>query len=299
MLETRSVLWLRHELTNADPFARFSQHELRAPGLIVFRQRFEEGTFDEALEPEVARGAAWSRARVVLEGEVLARVAGRDVVLRRGGMLACATWSMAPLRGLTATSDVLNVAWLSGGPLGARAPTGDVASLPGAVQAAMDDLARAIGGHERAALGGALRAVISALRALGIDLDEDAATGSAGAVEPADHRFADAIQAVLFPLSARPMAADLGHRLDRSDRHVLRLAQRYFERFHVTVSGWREYVHAMRIGVGMFLASHPRSRTEGVSRTLGFSSPTALCHAFHAAGLPSPQALRRELGAGR
>lgn len=157
----------------------------------------------------------------------------------------------------------------------------------------MAELAGALMGADEQALARAMVAGRNGLRALGVHLDEEAALASARAVDPQHRRFAAALQDVLLPLASRPMTIDLAQRLGLSNRQVVRLANDYFSRFHVTVDGWREYVGGMRLCIGQFLSSHPMARTESISRTLGFSSPTALCHAFQSAGMPSPQAVRR------
>ena len=48
---------------------------------------------------------------------------------------------------------------------------------------------------------------------------------------------------------------------------------------------------ALRDGSAEILAAN----AEDVARALGFRSPTSFCHAFHRAGLPSPQRVQAEL----
>jgi AraC-like DNA-binding protein len=115
----------------------------------------------------------------------------------------------------------------------------------------------------------------------------------AGLLAPtmAERRFARALGASIWPLRARPMIVDLCQALGCSERQVSRIASAYFRRYHLTVRGWRPFVHAFRLGIAVFLASTGRASAEAIAATVGFSSAVALHHAFSAAGLPTPRAL--------
>jgi hypothetical protein len=289
------MLWLTHRQAAHDFDARFVQYELRSPEFVVYRIRLENGAFDETFEPPASRGNDWSRLAVVLAGEVLAYPRGAPVLLGPGSLLIAPRWNDGRLRHLTTTSDVLFIAWRAPGPVGPPPPEGAIARLPASTRAAVADLAGALAGSDARAVHDGAASTRSALRSLGLSLDEEAVLAAARTIEPWHARFGAALEAVLFPLSGKPMAVDLGNQLGLGGRQVVRLANEYFARFHVSVETWSEYVRGMRFSLGLFFASHPSARTESLSRALGFSSPTALCHAFQAAGLPSPQTVRREL----
>ena len=57
---------------------------------------------------------------------------------------------------------------------------------------------------------------------------------------------------------------------------------------------WRSALHQARVLSALRLLSAPGATTERVAKLAGFRSPSALCHTFAVAGLPSPGALARE-----
>ena len=156
----------------------------------------------------------------------------------------------------------------------------------------MIDLARAIAGPEAAARSAA-GDVLDVLRASGAPLERDAIASIARDVPDQAHAFARALERSFGREGEQPMAVDLSRELGVGERQIHRRASDHFRRFHLSVSSWREYVTGIRISVGTFLMSAPDARSESVARYLGYSSPSAFCHALRDHDLPSPQAIQR------
>jgi len=81
--------------------------------------------------------------------------------------------------------------------------------------------------------------------------------------------------------------------LGSNARTVHRRIERIAERYVLPWSHWRSALHHTRIVQAIRWLGAPGATTELVARLTGFRSPTALCHAFAAAGLPSPGTLAR------
>jgi hypothetical protein len=256
--------------------ASLRQDELRGEGLLVLRSRFEGGVIDESLHrPCAMRGATWSRARFVFEGPLHA---GQDV---RAGQLVVTRFG-DPARSLAPSSDWMELVW----PCPTETP--NVSTLSPRSLARARALAAAMEGNDLAVMMGALEGLLADLRAHGLFItapshDERAA------------RFARTLWQRAMELERQPMAVDLASALGVSERHALRQASRYLERFHLSASSWRELMQCLRVEMGTFFMSARNATTEAVSRYLGFASPTGLCHAFQDAGLPSPQVVHHEL----
>jgi hypothetical protein len=276
------VLVLRHRFALPALDVAFAQDELRSEDFVVCSTMFDGGRFDQV--PSLARGrrAQWSKALVVLEGHVLAG----SQIARPGDVVVSRDWDDHRMRALDSRTRYVLVAWKHGH-AGERPVTSDVFRASGASKRAFA-LARDPG-RESA------RELAAELASLGVPVWLDAPR--AALPVPSRHaRFARALQSKLFPLASQPMSVDLERTLGVGPRQIQRLAAEYFERYYVTAVGWRQFVYGMRLEVGVFLASNPRSTTEALADALGFASPTALCHAFHDAGLRSPQSLKHELG---
>jgi len=123
----------------------------------------------------------------------------------------------------------------------------------------------------------------------------------AWATSPLDARIADALSATVFTPGTLATAKVLAAQLGMDEKPTLRAINDYLRRLHLTVRSWQAYATRIRVDLGLFAMSAPGARTEEIARLLGFSSPTAFCHAFTRAGLPSPGAirdiLRRDLAA--
>lgn len=105
-------------------------------------------------------------------------------------------------------------------------------------------------------------------------------------------RVADSVAAVTNELFLSPATVDLTVLLHRPERRVSDAAKAYFEQFHATVASWRDYLHYLRLelGVSAFSAGLGTSTT---ARWLGFRRASSLLHSFAREGLPSPGVLRR------
>lgn len=285
------MLHLHHFFPNPDSSSVFAQHELRAKRFIAIRMTHDGGRHDDAVERAVTRkGSEFSIVQVVLGGSHIVRHGAYEGALDPGDVFVSKDMRAGLLRSLTTHSDLLTLGWHA-----SKAPA--MRDAYGSFRLTSADHARAVRlGEEMAtsdtpAAIARLRDVFAMLRAYGVPTADVPTTQ-----EPtAAHRFANALERTVFPLSARPMAVDLARELGVSERHALRQANTFFETYYASGSTWREYIHAMRVGLGPFFMSHPRARTESVSRLLGFSSPTSFCHALHQAGLPSPTAIQQEL----
>jgi AraC-like DNA-binding protein len=301
------MLYLRHRFAPREVDAEFVQHELRGDGLVVIMSSYAGGRFDERLSfpgpgaaPEKReRGRLappnWSRMRVVLEGGLIFNKDGAEKEARAGDAIIARDWSDFPVRTATRRTRYLYLAWRHG-------QAGDAPSVSELQQGSLADgrgaraleLAEAFDANApRMELLQRASRLLSTLSEVGMCADSVRSAGEG--IRPADERFAAALERSFFPLSDRPMVVDLMKALNLGERQVLRLAADYFERFYVTVGSWRSYVQGMRLELSAFAASSPFATLERVRRAVGFSSPTALCHAFHAAGLLSPQAFQREL----
>lgn len=287
------MLHVHHRLGDPELGATFVQDELRTEDLVIVRTRHEGGLVDDALERAVTtRASEWSMVRFVIEGTLLASRGASAVVLERGQAFASIAWGSVLLRSLTTVSEEVRFAWRTSGRSGELRGCDGLLSLTPSARDAFFRLAWLMKGVDSEAARAAAREVVVALRASGVSLEPNLVKS---AVPAASHEFARALERVLFPMTQQPMAVDLARALGVGERQALRRASDHFSRFHITVSTWREYVHGMRVGLGAFLMSQRRARTEHVSRLLGFGSPTSFCHAFHDAGLPSPLETQRLL----
>ncbi|AUX48741.1 uncharacterized protein SOCE26_102820 [Sorangium cellulosum] len=285
------MLYLRHACEHPSTRQRFVQEELRSAALHLLFLHCDGGTKDEQLEHIPPGIAPRMDLVLVARGRAAVRTPGGAVELREGeGWLSPRLYA-APARSLTAGTSLLHLVWRPGGPAGDGLPTGGLVRVPPSAWSTLRP--GPLGDREGAVRFG--ERLAAQLRSQGIPLAPDAFEAAGASIEPADATFAQALQQVLFPLRARPMAVDLARVLGCSERHALRHASRYFGRYHLSVCTWREYVRGMRLGLGVFFMSHKRSRTDQASALLGFASPVAFCHALKEAGLPSPGAVRDTL----
>ncbi len=144
----------------------------------------------------------------------------------------------------------------------------------------------------------AIRTIFSSLRVQGAPLHD---VDPARLVEPVDPTLAAISRALDRSLSLgeeRPMLVDLEESLGISARHLRRRAGDYLATYQSNALGWRELTHRWRLSTGLALMSARNATTESVAGILGYSSPTAFCRAFAAAGLPSPGAIRSLISAG-
>lgn len=265
----------------------------------MLRHTTSEGTLDDAVLPAPSlRAEPWPVALIVLDGALVTRgqAPGRD--LRAGDVRTFATWDHALRRTLSRHTDALVVAWRSSG----RAARGEPAVTSGRLSPI--DLARARAfaaalSDARSDPGSAAGELLAMLSSSGLPVRPVAR--EAWATSPLDARIADALSATVFTPGTLATAKVLAAQLGMDEKPTLRAINDYLRRLHLTVRSWQAYATRIRVDLGLFAMSAPGARTEEIARLLGFSSPTAFCHAFTRAGLPSPGAirdiLRRDLAA--
>ncbi|MFO0729138.1 MAG: hypothetical protein U1E65_35490 [Myxococcota bacterium] len=287
------MLLLRHQFKLPEIGAAFAQDELRSEELVVCNTVFEGGKFDQVRGLPAGQRHRWSKAVIVLEGHLLARGA----LLRPGDLIISRDWDDYPMRALEERTHYLLLSWRHG-------MAGDRPSSSGVIRdartlAGARSLAQRLRDRQGTLwLQHALGALTRSLAWLGAGINEEAAR-EGPSDDPRHLAVAQALEASLFPLKGQPMVVDFSAALGTGERQTQRLLADYFRRFYVTAPGWRQFVYGMRLEVGVFLASNRRATTEILARALGFASSGALCHAFHRAGLPSPQGVRSALSMGK
>jgi len=299
------VLLLRHDFFPRGLEVEYRQQELRSDELVICRAHSRGGRFDEARGRGSSLRSDWSKVRLILSGHLFARTSNGGVVVGPGDMVVSRGWDDHRWRALDDVTDYVLVGWKHRGPAGDRPRDGGPLRLGGGVDARSGPVAHARalaheldGSGNTAQVMSAVASMLASLATFGLPLSAEAARAVSIGIDPVHQIFADAMQRVVFPLTSRPMAVDFSQALGLSQRQTLRVSNEFFTRFYVTTSRWRDYVSGMRLELGMFFCSSPRSTTEIVSRALGFGAPATLCHAFHSAGLPSPREVRRELRGG-
>lgn len=163
-----------------------------------------------------------------------------------------------------------------------------------------------LGPRERERLSGAARAlegleperacveIVDVLRAAGVPF-ERLTTGDLGlGADETEQALARALGAHLSNLRAHPAIEDLVETLGWSPRLVHRRLAASARRYGVPWEHWRALLHYQRMLSALRLLAAPGATTESVARLTGFRAPTALCHAFAKAGLPSPGTLARD-----
>lgn len=152
-----------------------------------------------------------------------------------------------------------------------------------------EHLAAAAAGLDGAGVGDAVVDIFAILRAnglpvervAGLDLDEAQAT---------DQRLQAAVARHLSNLAEKPAIEDVASDLGWNARRVHRRLDAIAAKYAFTFSHWRGSLHYARLLAALRLLSAPEATTRDVARRTGFRAPSALCHAFSEAGLPSPRA---------
>lgn len=280
---------MHHQFGDPLSGALWTQDELRTEDLVVVRATHHGGQHDDGVERAVTTGGSSHAAvQFFLEGPHQLRQNAHDIEIAGGTVSASHDLRASVSRSMSHRSDVLVLAWRKESALGRALAHDDLLDLSPKGRAALAQLAHAMRANDRPV--DALRNALAALAAAGVPVDPNVrfAPPTAGEIE-----VARAIEATVFPLTARPMAVDLARALGVGERQTLRRVNTFIAKYYASGSTWRGYVHAMRIGLSAFFMSHPRATTEHVSQLLGFSSPTSFCHALQLAGLPSPSAMQR------
>ena len=150
--------------------------------------------------------------------------------------------------------------------------------------------ARAMAGPDPEA---ALIDVLNVLRSLGFPVEKLARGDLVSKTKPHEARLSIAINEQLSNLEAHPSVDDVADDLAWSARHVNRRFAELAMAYGLTHPSWKATLHEMRLVTSFRMLSVPGATTELVARRTGFRSPSALCHAFAKAGLPSPGTLAR------
>jgi hypothetical protein len=129
--------------------------------------------------------------------------------------------------------------------------------------------------------------IIDVLRAAGMPFDRPDAV----ALREGDRRFQPLVAFMSRRLSAlheHPALVDVQDDLGWDARRVRRAIHRMARSYGYSWTHWREGLHQARLLHALRLLAVPGATTEIVGRLTGFRAPSALCHAFADAGLPSP-----------
>jgi hypothetical protein len=167
--------------------------------------------------------------------------------------------------------------------------------------ARLERLSRTLAGPESTA---AAVEMIDVLRSFGVGFEPVSAGDLAEAARPAEEeqRLHEVIAQQLTQLDSSPAIVDLIDELGFGERQLHRRIAKLATRYNLPWTNWRSALHHARMLHAIRLIGVPGATTEQVARLAGFRAPTALCHAFADAGLPSPgvlaRAARREVLAG-
>jgi len=148
-------------------------------------------------------------------------------------------------------------------------------------------------GRDASRAPSAIAALLARLRASGIPLDAHEPGALVEPVAPQLVRLSRALDDVLSDLAGNPAGVDLDTALGLSARQVNRLVTTFNARFAFNAAGWRDTRNRRRLMVAAVLLTAPTATTERVTTAVGYAAPTALCHAFAQAGLPSPGSIAR------
>jgi AraC-like DNA-binding protein len=135
--------------------------------------------------------------------------------------------------------------------------------------------------------------IVRVLRSLGVGFERLRAADLARPPAAEEQRLATVVGHHLSNLRAHPALEDLVSDLGWNARQVHRRLAANAKRYGLPWEHWRALLHHMRLVSALRLLSAPGATTELVARLTGFRSPSALCHTFDDAGLPSPGAFVR------
>jgi AraC-like DNA-binding protein len=276
----------------AEVAARHRSVEARAPGLRVAWLRGENVSTDYGLLNRTAPfSGALKRAAitVVLEGDGRFEERSARTYLRPGEMVVSDQRARGTEAFVGSVSSYFSLEWdptTLGAPVG---PSFALGRLPALDVARLRELAPQLAGPEPARV---TLQIMALLRAAGLPLATVDEGYLADRTSEADRRLSAIVAKHLGNLEQHPAIEDVTAEIGWTARHVNRRLAALAQQYAFPWEHWRASLHHARMLAALRLAS-VGAPTEMIARKTGFRSPTALCHAFAKAGLPSPGVLAR------
>jgi AraC-like DNA-binding protein len=244
--------------------------------------------------PFLQRLADRSKINVVLSGE--GRVDARDgaTTLQAGELASSASDASTEAH----TGDLLTIEWSPRVLGAAQGKSVGFRRLSVSDTERMAQLATELEGPARCL---AIQEILELLRAQGIALGP-VSLAELMESEPEACQLQllqSALSERLTALHEFPTLEEVSAKLGWDQRRVHRRLTRLRQTYAVVWLHWREFVHQARMLRAMQLLSVPAATTELVARLSGFRAPSALCHAFARADLPSPGRFATLASAGR
>lgn len=268
--------------------------ELRTPELRVGLHRARNVSSDYALLVQASpftEPASRVGLTIVLDGQARFEEADRQVWLEAGDVVQ----SDHARRGTEAhagqSSRVFLLEW-SPAVLGAsKTGSFEVARLDARARARLSTLADAF---ERDPSASTLVAIFDLLRAFGLPFERMTRADLERSPVPTEQQLlTDAVARSLSRLEDLPAIDDVEAELALTQRTLHRQLRSIADVYALTWAHWRAALHQARVLAALRMLAAPGATTELVARLAGFRSPSALCHTFAVAGLPSPGVLAR------
>jgi AraC-like DNA-binding protein len=271
--------------------------EVRSPALRVAIRAGRNVTTDYGL---VERAFPFShrmkrpQISIVLAGEGRAEENGRRVWIRRGTFLASDGGARRRAR-MVYGGSVLRQVLVEWDPSVFGAPFDrelDLSTLGEEDCARLGDAAsRAVGGRGSRS---ALVELFAILKSAGVPFDSiDESQLPEESADPVVEGLHAAIATQLSALQRYPGSIDLASMLGWNARTMHRRVAELSDAYALPWTHWRSALHSQRMMDATRLLAAKGATTEAVARLTGFRAPSALCHAFAKAGLPSPGLLAR------
>lgn len=267
--------------------ASYEVLDLRTPWLRVVRMRSrglvtDFGILNHAV-PFLHRLGDRSKVTIVLSGEARVDARERSAVLRVGELAASESRACTEAH----SGDLLTIEWSPHVLGAARGPGLTTRKLSSADTRCMLELASQLDGPGHSL---AIQEMLELLRAQGVALAPvclaDLMLSDPDACQL--QRLQNAMSERLMALHEFPTVEEVSANLGWDPRRVHRWLRRLRETYGIVWLHWREFVHQARMLRAMQLLTIPTATTELVARLSGFRAPSALCHAFARADLPSP-----------
>jgi AraC-like DNA-binding protein len=300
--------------------------ELKCAGFRIGRHETQRMMSDYGLLDKVSpfvNRLTLSAVSIVLEGEARFEESGRRLFVKGGSLVGadqnnCATEAYAPTttagagagaaacsaaEGANARSVFLFVDWdpkVFGGGIKSFEDVRLTELDRTRLAACASDLVRAT--TTAAAAAKVAAEIISILRAAGLPMTKltssDLAAHASATTTPEDQRLVTALDIRLSNMESHPSLDEIASDLGWSDRHTNRRIGQLVDTDTIPWAQWRTWLRAVRLMNAFRVLSLPEATTELAAKKAGFRSPTALCHAFTKANLPSPGALSKACQSG-